>query len=85
MIATFIETNLLIKGAQFAIDARPNEPVTRQLCDLFFELAFAPADNRRQDHDPLAFGQHQNVLQNLIDALSGNRRATLRAMRQSDR
>ncbi len=81
MIAAFVETNLFIKRTQLAVDAGPNEPVTRQLCDLFFELAFAATNNRRQDHDPLAFGQHQHILQNLIDTLSGNRRAALRAMR----
>ena len=56
MITAFVQTNLFIQRAQFAIDARANESVFRQLGQFFFEFAFAAAHDGRQDHDALALG-----------------------------
>ncbi len=85
MITPFIQANLFIQRAEFAIDARPDESILGQLCQLFLEFTFTAANDGRQDHDALAFGQREYTLQNLIDTLPRDRRAAAIAMRLANR
>src|SRR5215831_10174812 len=85
MVAAFVEANLFVERTQVAVDTRANESVAGQLGNLFLEFAFSSAHDGREDHHAFAFGQRQDTLQNLIDALAGNRPAALRTVGLSDR
>ena len=75
VISSFVEPNLFVERQQFAIDTRADETFFRELLELFLELAFAAANDRREHHHAFAFGQSEHVLHDLIDALSRDRRA----------
>ena len=72
---------VFIQGAQLAIDARADKAVTRELGQLLFEFSLSAANNRRQDHNALAFGKIEHIVQDLIDTLTGNRRPAFGAVR----
>src|SRR5207248_3302913 len=61
------------------------EPVLDELFHLFFELAFASADDGGHDHDTVFRGQGHDPLDNLLSGLSGNGPAAFGAMRHADR
>src|SRR2546421_10399035 len=85
MITPLVETNLLIKRTQLAIDASTDEAIASQLRDLFLEFTFSPAHDGRENHHPLAFRKTQHALQYLIDALAGDRLTALGTVRLSNR
>src|SRR5437588_6394434 len=85
MIPTLVEPYIFVKRTQLSIDARANEAIAGELCQFLLEFALAPANDRRKDHHALALGQREHALQNLIDALAGNRLAAPRAVRFTDR
>src|SRR6185503_7021044 len=68
-----------------AVDPSSIETRTCQLFELLLELTFPPPDDRSKDHHPLPLGQRGHMLDDLIDRLSRDRAAALRAMRHADR
>src|SRR2546430_9645103 len=85
MIPTLVEPDVFVKRTQLPVDARANKTVAGELCQFLLEFALSPANDRRKDHHALALGKREHALQNLIDALPGNRLAAPRAMRFTDR
>src|SRR5262245_11836421 len=81
MIAALVQRDLFVERTQFAVDARAVEAARPELFNLFFELAFAAAHDRREDHHALAFGQFLDVLNDLVGGLARHRPPAVVAMR----
>src|SRR6266566_7159330 len=88
VILPLVQDRRIIERVEFAIDARADIAVLRQLFQLFAVRAFPPARYRRQDHDAvvgLAQLAVQDGLDELLARLPGDGSAATRAMRQSHR
>ena len=79
-----VEDDLLVEAAQLAVDLDPRVALEPHLLEQFPVLAFAPADDRRHDHEfgPLLEG-HQPV-DDLLLGLAGDLLAALGAVRDAD-
>ena len=80
----FVEDDLLVEPAQLAVDLDPRVALEPHLLEQFPVLAFAPAHDRRHDHEfgPLLEG-HQPV-DDLLLGLAGDLLAALGAVRDPD-
>ena len=72
MFVLLVEDDLLVEAAQLAVDLGPRVALEPHLLEQFPVLAFAPADDRRHDHEfgPLLEG-HQPV-DDLLLGLAGD-------------
>ena len=79
-----VEDDLLVEAAQLAVDLDPRVALEPHLLEQFPVLAFAPAHDRRHDHEfgPLLEG-HQPV-DDLLLGLAGDLLAALGAVRDPD-
>ena len=79
-----VEDDLLVEPPQLAVDLDPRVALEPHLLEQFPVLAFAPADDRRHDHEfgPLLEG-HQPV-DDLLLGLAGDLLAALGAVRDPD-
>ncbi len=79
-----VEDDLLVEPAQLAVDLDPRVALEPHLLQQFPVLAFAPAHDRRHDHEfgPLVEG-HQAV-DDLLLGLAGDLLAALGAVRNPD-
>ena len=88
VILPLVQDRRIIERIEFAIDARADIAVLRQLFQLFAVRAFPPARYRRQDHDAVA-GLAQLAVQygldDLLARLPCDGSPATRAMRQSHR
>src|SRR4051812_26010900 len=66
VIAPFVEPYLFVKRKQFAINARPQEPIFGEFLKLLLKLALATAYDRRKNHHTLALRQRENILHDLL-------------------
>src|SRR5437660_6453950 len=85
VIAALVELDLFVERKQLAVNSGAKKPVVRQFFQLFFEFAFAAADDRRHDHYALVLRQRQHVQHDLFDALTRNRRVADGAVRLANR
>ena len=67
-----------------AVDAHAHETLRAQLVEQVDLLAFAPDDQRRQDHQPGVFRQLQHVIDHLRHALRRERDVVIGAVRVAD-
>ena len=84
MFVLLVEDDLLVEPAQLAVDLDPRVALEPHLLQQFPVLAFAPAHDRRHDHEfgPLIEG-HQPV-DDLLLGLAGDLLAALGAVRHPD-
>ena len=88
VILALVENRRFVERNEFAIDARADVAVLRELLQLLAIGAFAPANDGRQDHDAvvgLAEIAVQDGLDDLLAGLARDGLAAIRAMRNADR
>ncbi len=84
VLELLVEDDLLLEEALLAVDLHPREAVPPELLEDVAELALAVADDGRVHGEPRAFGQRENLLDDLVEALPGDRPAADGAMRAPD-
>src|SRR6266511_3678795 len=67
----------------FAIDSSSQEAILSKFLQFFLELTLTAAHDWRQDHDPFTFSEAENILDNLLNALSRDGRSTFVTVRLS--
>ena len=70
--------------AHLAVDARPREPLARELVEQLAVLALAPAHDRRQHLEAGALGQLHDLVDDLIGRLAPDRAPAVEAVRMAD-
>ncbi len=85
VVLALVQIEVVIQVYQFAINAGSGVAVLEQRLHLFFELALAPAHNRRQHHYTVLRRQRHHPLHNLLGRLPADGLPALRAMRHPDR
>ena len=66
VVLAFVEREIVFQVDEFAIDAGAGETVLHQLLHLFFEFAFATADDGGHDHDAVIGGERHHALHDLL-------------------
>ena len=84
VLELLVEHDLLFEQALLSVDLDAGEPVAAELLEHVAELALAVAHDRRVDGEPRPLGQHEHLLDDLIEALAGDRPPADRAMRPPD-
>ena len=84
VIFALVEDDLFIELPDFPIDPCPDKAFFMQLFELFFEFAFAAADNRSKYHHTLAFRKADNSRNDLFNRLTSDWSTALMAMRLAD-
>ena len=69
VLVLLVERDLLIEPAELAVDLGSREALASQLLQLLPVLPFAPADDRRQHHEPGALGQLHHLVDDLLGRL----------------
>src|ERR1700676_1470592 len=85
MVLSLVERDVIIKIDQFAVYSRAGEAVLHQLLHFFFELTFASAHNRGQNHDAVFRSESHYPLYDLVRRLTADCPSALRAMRYANR
>src|SRR6185436_6966407 len=85
MVAALVELDLFVELSNLPVNPGAIKTRACKLLDLLFELALSAANDRSEDHHPLAFGKMCHLLDDLIDRLTGNGAAALRAVGLTDR
>ena len=57
VVLSFIERDLFVKLPYLAVNAGPDKSVAVQFFEFFFEFALTSANDRGEDHHPLALRQ----------------------------
>ena len=70
--------------AHLAVDARPREPLARELVEQLAVLALAPAHDRRQHLEAGALGQLHDLVDDLVGGLAADRAPAVVAVRVAD-
>ncbi len=81
MLLLFDEIELLIHIADDAIDANPDETLAADFFEDALVLAFAIADDGREDHQSGAVGQARSCEAIMLDGLLADWAAAVRTMR----
>ncbi len=84
VVAAAVEGDVLVEGAQLAVDAGPHEALLAQRRQLLLELALAAADDRRQHVDALVGRVEHHQVEDALERLRGDRLAAVRAVRHAD-
>ena len=84
MLLVQIQLGRVIQFIEIAVDARADEALGVQLGKHLLVLAFALVHHRCQQHQTLALGQGQHLIDHLGDRLRLQRLAMLGAMRRAD-
>ncbi len=84
VLDVLLEFRQFIDLVDFAVYPHAHEALGAQLVEQIDLLALAPDDQRRQDHQPGVFGQLQNVIDHLRDALRLEHNIVIRAVRVAD-
>ncbi len=79
-----VEDDLLVEPAQLAVDLGPRVALEPHLLEQFPVLAFAPADDRRHDHEFGAVLERHQPVDDLLLGLAGDLLAALGAVRDAD-
>ena len=70
--------------ADLAVDARPREPLARQVAEQLLVLALAAPDDGRQHLEPRALGQLDHLVDDLLGRLAADRAPAVGAVRVAD-
>jgi hypothetical protein len=70
VILTAVERDFFVERMEDAIDAGAHEALARELFEVLFILAFSAAHDGREDHNPLALRDSEDLLQDLLAALA---------------
>ena len=84
VVAAAVEGDVLVQGAQLAVDAGPHEALLAQRRQLLLELALAAADDRRQHVDALVGRIEHHQVEDALQRLRGDGLAAVRAVRHAD-
>ena len=84
VLELLVEGDLLLEQPLLAVDLDAREAVAAELVEHVAELALAAADDRRVDREPRALRQREHLLDDLVEALAGDRPAADRAVRPPD-
>ena len=85
MVLALVELKIVFQADDFAVHARPSEALLHQLLHLLLELAFAPANDGRQNHHAIFRLESEHSAHNLVGGLTGNLTPAVRAMRYANR
>ena len=84
MLGVLLELGQLVDFMDLAVDSQPHKALGAQLVEELGLFAFAPDDERREDHEPRIFGQLQHVIDHLRHGLRGERDVVIGAVRVAD-
>ena len=70
VLVLLVELDLLVEPAQLAVDHGPRVALGAHLLEQLPVLALAPADDRRQDHEPRALVEGHHAVDDLLDRLA---------------
>ena len=84
VLELLVEDDLLLEQPLLAVDLDPREAVGAQLLEHVTELALAVAHDGRVDGEARPLGQCEDLLDDLVEALPGDRAAADRAVWPSD-
>jgi hypothetical protein len=84
VILALVERYLVFQADQLTIHAGPGETVLHQTVHLLPELAFATADDRGKNHDPVLRSERHDPLHDLLRGLTADRLPAFRAVRHAN-
>ena len=84
VLELLVEDDLLLEQPRLAVDLDACEAVGAELVEHVAELALAVAHDRRVDGEPRPLRQRQDLLDDLVEALAGDRAAADGAVRAAD-
>ncbi len=84
VVLALVERDFFVERAKRAVHAGAHESLAEEFFEILFVFALAAAYDRREDHDALAFGQRQDLLQDLFGRLARNLDAAGGAVRYAD-
>ena len=84
VLELLVEDDLLLEQACLPVHLDAREAVAAQLLEHVAKLSLAVAHDRRVDGEPRAVRQGEDLLDDLIEALPGDRPAADRAVRPPD-
>ena len=84
VLVLLVEHDLLVEPAQLAVDLDAGEALGAQLLELLAVLALAPADDRREHHEPRALRQLHHLVDDLLGRLPADRPAADMAVGMAD-
>ena len=84
VLELLVEDDLVFEQVLLTVHLDPGEPIRAQLLEHVLELALAVADDGCVDRELGPFGQGQDLLDDLVDALPLDRPAAHRAVRPPD-
>ncbi len=84
VLELLVEDDLLLEEAGLAVDLDAGEAVGAELLEHVPELALAVAHDRRVDREPRPLRERQDLLDDLVEALPGDRPPADGAVRTAD-
>ena len=84
VLELLVEDDLVLEQPLLAVDLDAREPVAPKLLEHVAELALAVAHDRRVDGESRAVRQREHLLDDLVEALAGDRTPADRAVRPAD-
>ena len=84
VLELLVEDDLVLEQPLLAVDLDAREAVAAELLEHVAELALAVAHDRRVDGEARPLGQREDLLDDLVEALTGDRAPADRAVRPAD-
>ena len=81
VLELLVERRRLVERVLLTVDLDAREALVAQLLEQLAVLALPVADDRRVDREPRALRQHEDLLDDRVDRLAGDRAAADRAVR----
>ena len=84
VLELLVEDDLLLEQPRLTVDLHAREALGADLVEHVAELALAVAHDRRVDRELRPLGQTEHLVDDVLEALAGDRLAADRAMRMAD-
>ena len=84
VLVLLVQLDVVLEPAQLAVDLHAGVALGAHLLEQVLVLALAPADHRRQHHEPGALVQRHHVVHDLLHRLPGDRRPAAVAVGVAD-
>ena len=84
MLVLLVELDVLLEQPDLAVDLGPGEALAAELLEQVLVLALAPAHDGRLDHEPGPVRQLQDLVDDLLGRLAGDRAAAHVAVGSAD-